>query len=81
VLQDSASMKQSWALEEGHEIAPGRTVLKLVGGGNRYEVYLVWDERLFAPTCAWPRTRTTCSSLSARAPGAHSSFWWRSSSS
>src|SRR3954469_14751647 len=38
----------SWRLEEGAEIAPGRTVLKLLGGGHLYEVYLVWDERLFA---------------------------------
>jgi eukaryotic-like serine/threonine-protein kinase len=48
VVQDSASVKRSWELEEGDEIAPGRTVLRLLGGGNRYEVYLVWDERLFA---------------------------------
>jgi len=38
----------SWELEEGAEIAPGRSVLKLLGGGNRYEVMLVWDDRLFA---------------------------------
>ena len=44
--------KQSWEFAEGHEIAPGRTVLKPLGGGNRYEVYLVWDERLFAVTVA-----------------------------
>jgi serine/threonine protein kinase len=48
VVQDSARVKRSWEFEEGHEIAPGRTVLKSLGGGNRYEVYLVWDERLFA---------------------------------
>ena len=40
--------KQTWEFPEGHEIAPGRTTLKLLGGGNRYEVYLVWDERLFS---------------------------------
>jgi serine/threonine protein kinase len=44
--------KQSWELAEGHEIAPGRTVLKPLGGGHRYEVYLVWDEHLFAVTVA-----------------------------
>jgi eukaryotic-like serine/threonine-protein kinase len=38
----------SWEFEEGSEIAPGRVVLKTIGGGNRYEVYLVWDESLFA---------------------------------
>lgn len=38
----------SWEFEEGAEIAPGRAVLKTIGGGNRYEVCLVWDEGLFA---------------------------------
>ena len=40
--------KETWELEEGDEIAPGRSVLKLLGGGHRYEVYLVWDDKLFA---------------------------------
>ena len=47
-MERVASEKQSWRFAEGHEIAPGRTVLKPLGGGNRYEVHLVWDERLFA---------------------------------
>jgi serine/threonine protein kinase len=38
----------SWNFEEGEEIVPGRFVLKPIGGGNRYEVCLVWDERLYA---------------------------------
>jgi serine/threonine protein kinase len=38
----------SWGFEEGHAIAPGRHVLSALGGGSRYEVHLVWDERLFA---------------------------------
>lgn len=38
----------SWGFEEGAEIRPGRMALKPVGGGNRYEVWLVWDEGLFA---------------------------------
>lgn len=38
----------SWQFEAGEEIRPGRTVLKAIGGGNRYEVFLVWDESLFA---------------------------------
>jgi eukaryotic-like serine/threonine-protein kinase len=38
--------KPSWELPEGAEIAPGRSVLKRLGGGNRYEALLVWDERL-----------------------------------
>ena len=40
--------KDTWNLTEGDEIAPGRSVLKLLGGGHRYEVYLVWDDKLFA---------------------------------
>jgi serine/threonine protein kinase len=36
----------SWEFEPGHEIAPGRTVLKSIGGGNLYEVHLVWDEHM-----------------------------------
>ena len=40
--------KQSWELDEGHEIAPGRSVLKALGGGHDYEVYLVWDDHLFS---------------------------------
>jgi serine/threonine protein kinase len=38
----------TWAFEQGDAIAPGRTILRHLGGGNRYEVYLVWDDRLFA---------------------------------
>jgi eukaryotic-like serine/threonine-protein kinase len=38
----------SWEFSEGAPIAPERTVLKRIGGGSRYEVYLVWDEYLFS---------------------------------
>jgi eukaryotic-like serine/threonine-protein kinase len=38
----------SWAFAEGDAIAPGRTVLRHLGGGSRYEVHLVWDDRRFA---------------------------------
>lgn len=41
-----------WNLDEGAQIAPGRSVLKALGGGSRYEVLLVWDDRLFAITVA-----------------------------
>jgi eukaryotic-like serine/threonine-protein kinase len=40
--------RASWEFEEAAPIAPGRTVLKSLGGGTRYEVYLVWDEVMFA---------------------------------
>ena len=46
------SAPDSWELEPGAEIAPGRTVLKPLGGGRRYEVLLVWDDRLYAVTVA-----------------------------
>lgn len=36
----------TWQLGEGDEIAPGRTAIKLLGGGFRYEAYLAWDEHL-----------------------------------
>ena len=38
----------SWGFEEGDEIHPGRVALRPLGGGNRYEVLIVWDESLFA---------------------------------
>jgi eukaryotic-like serine/threonine-protein kinase len=38
----------SWELAEGDELVPGRTVVKAIGGGSRYEVFLVWDADLFA---------------------------------
>lgn len=41
-------MKVGWGFEEGAVIVAGRTVVELLGGGRRYEVYLVWDERLYA---------------------------------
>jgi serine/threonine protein kinase len=44
--------RASWKLSGGDEIAQGRSVLKLLGGGNRYEAYLVWDEHMFAPMVA-----------------------------
>jgi serine/threonine protein kinase len=40
--------RSSWAFEEGAPIAPGRTVLREIGGGSRYEALLVWDDRLFS---------------------------------
>lgn len=38
----------SWGLGEGDELIAGRTVVHSIGGGNRYEVFLVWDEELFS---------------------------------
>jgi len=38
----------SWKLRPGQEITPGRRVVEKLGGGIDVEVYLVWDEHLFA---------------------------------
>ena len=43
-----ASKRASWNLKEGAAIAEGRTVMSQLGGGSRYEVYLVWDDGLFS---------------------------------
>ena len=40
--------RPTWGLAEGDEIAAGRTVLRGLGGGRRYEVFLIWDERRLA---------------------------------
>jgi serine/threonine protein kinase len=40
--------RASWSFAEGDEIAPGRSIVGHLGGGNAYEVFLVWDEHLFA---------------------------------
>jgi eukaryotic-like serine/threonine-protein kinase len=40
--------RPTWGLVEGDAIAPGRTVLRRLGGGRRYEVLLVWDQRRLA---------------------------------
>ena len=44
-MGDVVSEKPSWSFPRGHEIAPGRTTLRLLGGGNRCEVYLIRDAR------------------------------------
>jgi serine/threonine-protein kinase len=38
----------SWNLAEGEEFAPGRSAVRLLGGGKRYEVYLAWDDQLLS---------------------------------
>jgi serine/threonine protein kinase len=37
---------RSWRFRSGEAIVPGRAALKLLGGGDRYEAYVAWDERL-----------------------------------
>jgi eukaryotic-like serine/threonine-protein kinase len=40
--------ESQWGFREGDEIAPGRHVLRRLGGGFRYEAYLAWDDDLYA---------------------------------
>ncbi|HSL10186.1 MAG TPA: serine/threonine-protein kinase [Actinomycetota bacterium] len=37
--------KERWGLEEGDLLAPGLHAVRLLGGGERYEAYLAFDER------------------------------------
>lgn len=40
--------RPTWGFAEGDELAPGRTVLRRIGGGRRHEALLVWDEHRLA---------------------------------
>jgi len=50
VMPATPPTKSSWNLARGDRIAPDRVVQSLLGGGERYEAYVVWNERLMAPT-------------------------------
>ena len=39
---------EAWGFDEGDEIAPRLLAVKLLGGGERYETYLAWDEHLLS---------------------------------
>jgi serine/threonine-protein kinase len=43
-----ASPSEEWGFDKGVELAPGRFAVRLLGGGERYETYLAWDDRLFS---------------------------------
>jgi serine/threonine protein kinase len=45
---DTASPVTEWGFEQGDELAPGKSVVRLLGGGERYETYLAWDDDLFS---------------------------------
>ena len=46
--RSSTRREDAWEFEPGAELAPGRQVLKLLGGGRRYEAYLAHDETLLS---------------------------------
>ena len=45
-------MSDTWGLAGGDAIAPGLTAVRAVGGGEVYEAWLAFDERLHAPVVA-----------------------------
>lgn len=48
VGEPEAAEAGRWDLDEGDEIAPGLTAVRLLGGGRRYEAYLAWHDELLA---------------------------------
>jgi serine/threonine protein kinase len=52
VRETSRQATRRWDFEPGDLIAPGRRALQLLGGGDRYEAYLAWDERMYIPVVA-----------------------------
>ena len=50
VIETPSQPKTTWTFATGDEIVPGRTTQSLLGGGERYEAYVAWNERLMAPT-------------------------------
>ena len=48
----SAAPPRRWQFNAGDEIVPGRRALRLLGGGDRYEAYVAWDDRLHIPVVA-----------------------------
>jgi len=45
-VSETRPEESGWELREGDEIVAGRTAIKLLGGGLRYEAYLAWDDHL-----------------------------------
>lgn len=48
IMTVAEDRRGSWNLAEGEEFAPGRSAVRLLGGGKRYEVYLAWDDQLLS---------------------------------
>lgn len=44
-----ATREVSWAFTAGAEISGTRTAVRLLGGGDRYEAWLGWDDHLASP--------------------------------
>ncbi|HSK17359.1 MAG TPA: serine/threonine-protein kinase [Gaiellaceae bacterium] len=46
--EEATPPAEAWGFEEEDEIAPRLRAVRLLGGGERYETYLAWDERRLA---------------------------------
>lgn len=44
--------EQDWGFSEGEQIDVGLTAMRLLGGGERYEAYLAFDDHRYAPVVA-----------------------------
>jgi serine/threonine protein kinase len=44
--------RESWDFEQGDAIVPGRLALAPLGGGERYDTWLAWDEAMLAVVVA-----------------------------
>lgn len=45
----SSKREASWRFPPGTEIGGGRAAVRMLGGGERFEAWLGWDDHLFAP--------------------------------
>lgn len=50
VMTATVEPKSAWGFATGDEIVPGRSAQSLLGGGERFEAYVAWNERLMTPT-------------------------------
>jgi serine/threonine protein kinase len=48
----AAASSRAWAFRPGEPIVPGRLALHRLGGGDRYEAWVAWDDRLHATVVA-----------------------------
>jgi serine/threonine-protein kinase len=64
---EAEKQREVWGFEPGQEIGPGRTVVRPLGGGERYEAWLGWDDHLVSPVVIKVLRRSKHASESARA--------------
>ena len=45
-MAETREPKASWEFDPGTAVGRGRTAVRLLGGGDRYEAWLGWDDHL-----------------------------------